>query len=221
MDIWTLPFLILGLDRLLHRRRREDLLLLAWLILGALPAALTDDRTTPHAARGLLVAPALVAIAAIGLGRAWSWVRVHGRGRRWQPLPIVVVIAIATLGTASFYRTYQSDYVVRSASWWGYGSGQALRAAGAVVPAGGQLCIATNDISGFTFTQQVLYHLPVRSYTITKGLSAPVCSKPGTILLAFTSRDLGLTVETLATIPDIRGKPLFQVVRVVDPMAGS
>lgn len=221
VDAWTLPFLVMGLDRLLHRRRREDLLLVAWLILGALPAALTDDRTTPHAARGLLVAPALVAITAIGIGRALVWVRTHGRGKAWRPLPIVAVVAIAILGTASFYRTYQSDYIVRSASWWGYGSGQALRAAGAVVPVGGQLCIATNDISGFTFTQQVLYHLPVRAYTITKGLTAPVCSEPGTILLAFTSRKLEPTVETLATIPDIKGESLFQVVRVVGPVAGG
>lgn len=218
---WTLPFLVLGLDRLLHRRRREDLLLLAWLVLGALPAALTDDRTTPHAARGLLVAPALVAITAIGLGRGLSWVRAHGRDRRWQPLPVVAVVAIAIVATASSYATYQSDYVIRSASWWGYGSGQALRAAGAAVPTGGQLCIATNDISGFTFTQQVMYHLPVRSYTITKGLTAPVCSEPGTILLAFTSRELGLAVEPVATIPDIKGKPLFQVVRVAGPAAGG
>jgi 4-amino-4-deoxy-L-arabinose transferase-like glycosyltransferase len=221
VDAWTLPFLVMGLDRLLHRRRREDLLLLAWLVLGALPAALTDDRTTPHAARGLLVAPALVAITAIGVGRALAWVRTHGRGKRWQPLPIIAVVVIATLGTVSFYRTYQTDYIVRSASWWGYGSGEALRTAGAVVPAGGQLCIATNDISGFTFTQQVMYHLPVRAYTITKGLTAPVCSQRGTILLAFASRDLGLTVEELATIPDIRGKPLFRVVRVVGPPAGG
>ena len=66
-----------------------------------------------------------------------------------------------------------------------------------------------------------MYHLPVRSYTITKGLTAPVCSEPGTILLAFTARELGLAVEPLATIPDIKGEPLFQVVRVVGPAAGG
>lgn len=215
--VWTIPFLVLGLDRLAHRRRREDLLLLAWLVLGALPAALTDDRTTPHAARGLLVLPALVAITAIGVGRGLAWLEVHGRGRRWQPLPIVAVAVLAIVGTATLYRAYQTDYVTRSANWWGYGSGQALRTAGSLVPAGGQLCIGTNDISGFTFTHQVMYYLPVRSYTITKGLTADVCSKPGTLLLALASRNFGLDVEELATIPDIAGKPMFRVVRVVGP----
>jgi len=212
---WTVPFLIIGLDRSLHRRRREDWLLLAWFVLGALPAAITDDRTTPHAARGLLVLPAIVAITAIGLGRFASWVETHGRGRRWEPLPFVVVVIVAVVSTVSFYRAYQNEYVVRSANWWGYGSGQALRTADSLVPPGGHLCIATNDISGFTFAQQIAYYVPDRSYIIDRGLTADVCSQPGTYVLALVSRDLGLPVQELATVPDITGKPLFKVVRIV------
>lgn len=215
VQVWTLPFLILGLDRVMHRRRREDVLLVAWLILGALPAALTDDRTTPHAARGLLVVVPLVAIAAIGVGRALTWTHTSAFGRRWGSAAVVAVVAVASLGTAAWYQSYQTNYVVRSANWWGYGSGEALRTAGALVPADGQLCIATNDISGFTFSQQVLYHLPIRPFTTTKGVDAPACSDAGTIILALVSRDLGRPVEELASIQDINGKPLFRVVRVL------
>ncbi len=221
VDLWTVPFLIAGLDRLAHRRRREDILLLAWLVLGALPAALTDDKTTPHAARGLLVLPALVSITAIGLARALAWLDRVAGDRPWKIVPIVAVVALAIGGTVSFYRTYQGPYIERSADWWGYGSGAALTTAGGLVPSGGDLCIATNDISGFTFTHQVLYYLPVRDYTITKGVDAPVCSEPGTIVLALSTRDLEETVEELATIPDFDGEPKFKVVRVLGSTLGG
>ena len=221
VDLWTIPFLVAGLDRLAHRRRREDLLLLAWLVLGALPAALTDDRTTPHAARGLLVLPALVAITAIGLDRGLSWLDRVAGDRPWKVVPIVAVVALAIAGTVSFYRTYQGPYIERSADWWGYGSGAALTTAGGLVPAGGELCIATNDISGFTFTHQVMYYLPVRDYTITKGIDAPVCSEPGTLLLTLATRELDLTVEEVASIPGIDGEPKFRVVKVLESTLGG
>lgn len=211
--LWTVPFLILGLDRALHRRRREDLLLLAWLVLGALPAALTSDSTTPSAARGLLVLPALLGLTAVGLGRVLAWISV--RLPRWRTLLVIAAASGAIFSLASFYSTYQNDYVVSSAGWWGYGSGQALRAADSLVPSGGQLCIATNDISGWTFPHQIAYYLPNRSYTITEGIDAPVCKQPGTYLLEFVSRDLGPAVQELVTTPDIHGVPLFRVARVV------
>ena len=125
--------------------------------------------------------PALVSITAIGLRRGLAWLERVAGDRPWKIVPIVAVVALAIGGTVSFYRTYQGPYIARSADWWGYGSGAALTTAGGLVPSGGELCIATNDISGFTFTHQVMYYLPVRDYTITKGVEAPVCSEPGTI----------------------------------------
>ncbi len=214
---WTVPFLVLGLDRLAHRRRREDLLLLAWLILGALPAAISDDRTTPHAARGLAALPALVMITAIGLGRAVRWLSAGDWSYRSRRLAAAGVLAIAVVSLASFERTYLGEYVLRSANWWGYGSGAALRTAGATVPPDGQLCIATPDISGLTFTQQVIYYLPDHPFTVHRGLGDAACQQPGTYLLALSDRDLDVSVSEIATIPGIAGKPLFRLSRVDGP----
>jgi len=214
--VWTVPFFLAGLDRLIHRRRREDLLWLAWLVLGALPAALTDDKTTPHAARGLMVLPALTAITAIGIGRALVFIRTHANapGRMATRVALGAIVVVAAVSTLMFERYYLDAYVVRSADFWGYGSEAALETAGSLVPPGGTLCVATPDISGFTFDQQVALYLPDAPYRIIRGVSDPACQSPGTIEVAFTSRDLGPGVKTRATIPDIRGQPKFVVVEV-------
>ena len=137
-------------------------------------------------------------------------------------MPIVAVVALAIAGTVSFYRTYQGPYIARSADWWGYGSGAALTTAGGLVPAGGELCIATNDISGFTFTHQVMYYLPVRDYTITKGVDAPVCSEPGTLLLALVdARTRARRSRKSRRSRTIDGEPKFRVVKVLGSTLGG
>ena len=214
--VWTVPFFIAGLDRLIHRRRREDLLLIAWLVVGALPAALTDDKTTPHAARGLLVLPALTAMTAIGIGRMLGSCGCargeYGRGQRWRRGAALVAIAI--VGVATFYRTYLDAYLVRSADFWGYGSARRDPNGAEHVPAGWTLCVATPDISGLTFAHHMALYLPSPPFRVVKGLADPVCKEPGTYLLALASRDLGRGVEPRATIPDIVGKPKFVVSQV-------
>jgi 4-amino-4-deoxy-L-arabinose transferase-like glycosyltransferase len=214
--VWTVPFFLAGLDRLVHRRRPEDVLLLAWLVVGALPAALTDDRTTPHAARGLLVLPALTAITAIGLGRGLRFVRRQAGPDRSRAtiLAGATVLAIAIVGVVTFYGYYLNAYVVRSANFWGYGSAAAIRAAAAEVPPGGTLCIATPDISGFTFAQHMALYLPAPPFTVVRGIDAPECRQPGTYVLALVSRELAPDVERVATIGDIEGQPKFVVGRV-------
>lgn len=214
--VWTVPFFLAGLDLLLHRRRREDVLWLAWLVLGALPAAITDDNTTPHAARGLMVLPALIAITAIGLGRALRFVRrrAGASGARAEAATGVVILVVAAISLTAFLGDYLGPYRIRSADYWGYGSGAALRTAGATVPAGGTLCIANHDISGNTFAQHIALYLPSPPFRVVKGIADPVCRTAGTYVLALASRDLGPDVVRRATIPDIVGRPKFVIVEV-------
>ena len=214
--IWTIPFFLAGLDRLLHRRRPEDVLWLAWLVLGALPAALADDQTTPHAARGLLVLPALTAITAIGLGRGLTFVRTHtGEYASRAALAAgAALVAVAIAGVVTFYSYYLGAYVARSANFWGYGSAAAIRTAASLVPAGGTLCIANPDISGLTFAHHMALYLPSPDFTVVKGVADPRCQQPGTYLLALVDRDLGPAVQRKATIPDYVGQPKFVVVQV-------
>jgi 4-amino-4-deoxy-L-arabinose transferase-like glycosyltransferase len=217
--VWTVPFFLAGLDRLIHRRRPEDLLLIAWLIVGALPAALTDDRTTPHAARGLLVLPALTGITAIGIGRLLRFVRMRSSedGSRASLAVSAGLIAVAVAGVATFYGYYLDAYRIRSADFWGYGTAAAIRTAATTVPPGGTLCIANPDISQLTFAHHMALYLPTPAFTVVKGVDDPVCQEPGTYVLAFASRDLGGNVQTIATIPDIKGEPKFAVVRIGGP----
>lgn len=217
--VWTVPFFIAGLDRLIHRRRPEDLLLIAWLVIGAIPAALTDDKTTPHAARGLLVLPALTGITAIGIGRMLRWIRMRGGtyASRASLAAGAAVIAVALAGVVTFYGYYLGAYRIRSADFWGYGSAAAIRTAAAQVPPGATLCIANPDISRLTFAHHMALYLPAPSFRVVEGVDDPVCRAAGTYVLAFTSRDLGTDVQPLATIPDITGDPKYVVVRVGGP----
>jgi len=211
---WVVPFLVLGLDRLVHRRSLEDVLLLGWLALGPLPAAITDDGTTPHAARGLVALPAIVAISVIGVARAIDLLRRAPRPRVATAVAGALVLAVAGASFIAWQDDYGGDYRVRSASWWGYGSGAALELAASEVPPDGTLCIATSDISRFTFPHHVAWYLPNHPFRVVEGVRDPVCREPGTFIVAFPSRDLGVATRELGVVPDIRGEPMFHLVRV-------
>ncbi len=211
--VWTLPFVALGVDQMFHRRSIVDRFLVLWLIVGPLPAALTEDGTTPHAARGLVVLPAILIVTAIGLVRAFDI--AESSARRWvRPTLLAGVATIAVAAGLLWGRDYFVDYPVRSASWWGYGAAAAFHMADEDVPAGATLCIANHDISGFTFWHQVAYYVPDHSYTILKDLRDPACVKPGTYILAKVSRKLDQSVRQVETVPDINGKPFYQLVIV-------
>lgn len=215
---WTVPFFLVGLDRLIHRRRPEDLLLLAWLVLGPLPAALADDKTTPHAARGLDALPAIILVTAIGLGRAWTWLRDRVDDVVIRAAVVSVVVVAMSAGFVSFYQTYYGGpYVVRSANWWGYGSGAALRLMGSAVPPGATVCVAENDISQFTFLQQMRYYVPNPAFHVVEGVKSSVCQQPGTYVLARVDRALDVAASEVGVVNDITGQPFFHLVQVTGP----
>jgi 4-amino-4-deoxy-L-arabinose transferase-like glycosyltransferase len=213
---WTVPFFLVGLDRLFHRRSLVDWFLLAWLVVGPLPGALTEDGTTPHAARGLVALPAILIVTALGAVHLFEL--AEAARRRWiRPALFAAVTAIAFAATALWSVDYFGAYPIRSASWWGYGAGNAFALAKARVEPGSTICIATNDISGFTFWHQVAYYLPDPDFRVVKGLGDAVCRTPGTYLLVLVSRELDRPVKQVATVPDIRGKAFYEL----DIVAGS
>jgi hypothetical protein len=121
-------------------------------------------------------------------------------------------VAAIAFGAAALWSTdYFGTYPIRSARWWGYGAGSAFALAKARVEPGSTLCIATNDISGFTFWHQVAYYLPDSDFRVVKGLGDAACRTPGTYLLALVSRELDRPVTQVGTVPDIRGKPFYEL----------
>jgi 4-amino-4-deoxy-L-arabinose transferase-like glycosyltransferase len=222
---WLIPVFIVGMDELLHRQRRPDVFLVAWLVLGPLPAALTADGTAPHFARGLLAMPPIVIISAIGTVRAIRLVAGWRVGFRLSRLPgsspavglALVLAAVAVIQAQSFYDYYFNEYPTRSASSWGYGSGEALTLMAQRVPSGATVCIATNDISGFTFPQLIAYWVGTPPFKILETLHDGRCRQAGTYVLALKKRDLGVAVMPVATVPDANGAALFQLSIVSGP----
>jgi 4-amino-4-deoxy-L-arabinose transferase-like glycosyltransferase len=208
---WMIPVFLVGVDELLHRRSRVDAFLLAWLVLGPLPAALTSDGTAPHFARGLLAMPPIVIISAIGTLRVVRIVSAWRFGEAWRAGIALAIAGLALVQAVTFYEDYFGTYSIRSANWWGYGSGAALRLVRDRVPPGGTVCIATNDISGFTFPHQLTYWVGQPPFTVVQGVSDGRCQQPGTYILAFLKRDLQRPVTPVAAVADAHGGPLFQL----------
>ena len=216
----TVPFFIVGIDRLLHRRSAVEWFLLMWLVLGPIPAALTDDATTPHAARGLFVLPPLVIVAGMGAMRIIEWIgprldrlaRRSGVGVRSGAIAIGVVVLVELSVWIDTY--FDGAYVRRSANWWGYGTAAAFKLVRDDVPAGGIVCIATNDISGFTFPHQVAYYLSSTPVVVVEKLVDKRCTQQGSYVLARTDRQLPKNAVTIATVPNIWGEPFFALSRM-------
>ena len=69
--LWQLPFFLIGIYQLLRQKNKSlTIILFSWLLLAALPPALT--KVSPHALRGLLMVIPLQIITAVGLVRFWK-----------------------------------------------------------------------------------------------------------------------------------------------------
>lgn len=108
----SLPFLLLGLWQILIQRSKWQLLLLAWLLLAPVPAAITRD--APHALRSLLMIPPLVMIVTLGVSRVLEWIKFKSAGG--------VLLVLLLLGNYYiFWQNYSGDYA-KNYSWsWQYG----------------------------------------------------------------------------------------------------
>lgn len=115
-----LPFLLAGLYFVARRRDKVSGIILAWLLLAPIPAALA--RETPHALRTLNLLPLpqiLVAVGLTGLVKQLRLLRLL--------LPPVFVLAIA------FYlRDYYYLYPVSASATWQYGYKQMVEYVSAV-----------------------------------------------------------------------------------------
>jgi hypothetical protein len=79
-------------------------LLLAWLVLGALPAVFSSE-AMPSAIRSILMIPAIFMLAGLGAWRVYQWIAPHA------PPPAIIAVAAAFILGAS-YETYHAYFDV-------------------------------------------------------------------------------------------------------------
>lgn len=70
--LFELPLLTSGIYKMIKDRSNNFQVILTWLIVGFIPASLTNNQT--NAGRSLIALPALIIIAALGLLVIWQWV---------------------------------------------------------------------------------------------------------------------------------------------------
>ncbi len=115
--LWvTTPFLILGFVQLLKNiNKKENKLILAWLLLAPISSALTSDGAM-HATRLILMLPPLVIITALGLKSIFAILSK----KRAKFLLLIFLTLLAINSTAYWYR-YSAHYKLESARHWHFG----------------------------------------------------------------------------------------------------
>jgi len=120
------PLFLIGLGCLAAAWRTDAMarLLLAWILLYPLPAAICAD-WNPHPMRtvaGLTVFPVVAAIGGVWLGR-----RLLGIGRGWPRRLGVLAVAATVANVGCFARTYYHDFPLLSRTGYQTGLDEAMR----------------------------------------------------------------------------------------------
>lgn len=109
-----LPFLFLGIYRLIKMKQKSGLFFLWWLAVAPIPSSLTRD--APHSARMLAVLPALQVVMAFGIHTIFDFVR------RQMKLLVGVALAGAYVWSILFYfDAYFVHFPQTNSPDWGVG----------------------------------------------------------------------------------------------------
>lgn len=103
-------FLVFGLMLAVYRRSLLDWTLVTWLVVAALPEILSIQ-SLPHALRGILMLPPVLALAASGFSYFWQLIVPYLK----KPIAAVVLAFLASALTIDVYHTYFVDYARNSA----------------------------------------------------------------------------------------------------------
>lgn len=115
--------LILGLLLAFKRKNEQIIVILLWLAVSILPAALT--KAAPHALRTLLGMPALLIVVSLGWYSLWQWFTQLTKNKNNQELLSKVFLLaftlLALIQFSIFWRFYTAVYPKLYASEWQYG----------------------------------------------------------------------------------------------------
>lgn len=105
------PFLLLGLWIILKTRQKWQLVVLGWLLVSFIPAAITRD--SPHALRSIMATVPLIIISSLGI----IWLKNYQKA---------IVATILLISLYMFLQNYSGDYT-KNYSWsWQYGYKEAV-----------------------------------------------------------------------------------------------
>lgn len=104
-----LPFLLLGLWRIYKEKLKWQLMILMWILVAPIPAAITRD--APHALRALIMIPPLIMIITLGIFFI----------KRFGVYVKLILVIILLINFYLFWQNYSGEYT-RNYSWsWQYG----------------------------------------------------------------------------------------------------
>lgn len=118
---FELPLLILGLIALAKADLKIKVLLIAWILISPVPAALTRDGGH-HATRLFLLLPPLLVIVALGANNLFDLAK---KNLSWKFIACGLLL-IAFLNIAFFAHRYTVHYPQESWRWWQVGYKQAF-----------------------------------------------------------------------------------------------
>ncbi len=110
---------ILGVWRVVRRRKRGELILLLWLFLGPVAAACTDEGI-PHALRAVTMLPALPLLAVAGIVEAQErWATFYRPQQpRKTPGTAMLLLGIWLASVGILFWNLWAVYPSNSAPWW-------------------------------------------------------------------------------------------------------
>lgn len=113
--------LFLGAIRAIYRRNPGDMFLLAWLVIGLLPATISQGN--PHAIRSLLALPPIILLSSQGLLLIRAMLKPKPIGRQVMYVLFGLILLAETQG---YVQDYYGSYATNSAPDFQYGYAQAI-----------------------------------------------------------------------------------------------
>ncbi len=106
--------LFFGLLFLVKRRQKSDWFLGWWLLVGIVPAAISE--ATPHALRILPTLPVWMIILTYGVKNLWEWLWPS-----WRKIVIGILVGLYVIEFIFFWRVYTAWYPQQYSAEWQYG----------------------------------------------------------------------------------------------------
>lgn len=184
-------------------------LLLGWILLYPLSAALTNDGV-PHATRTLLGIPVFAILAGTGITSFGVW--LTKKYKRWVSGQMYVVLMawVLLLSVFPFLARYFTDYPRLSQAWWEYGNGEALTTVSQLLKTNSYAGICLSNLTYWNQVPLIRYYLGEISTPIDID-SLESCLTEKSIIVIPSTMLLPNNLVIQKTVVDLEGKPIFTI----------